>query len=251
MNLDIEHKLFNEPFPHLIIENFLSENQQKEILNEILEVEKSNIVKKVMDGRFQFPINLFKTKSLSKKLFNFFNTKETFELIKKKLIPSSLSTEFSLEFNEYNNFSKKEYFYQKFFKKIFAFIYKKNYFLHMDFSVAKNNYFREPHHDKETRIINFLLYLNTTENDQGGSLEIYKFKDKKNYDRFPKLDEIQIEKKIEPKGGKLVAFLSCPNSIHGVEKFEPKNDEKRVFAYGSYTSFFNVNWLKGKDIINK
>ena len=46
----------------------------------------------------------------------------------------------------------------------------------MDFSVAKNNYYREPHHDKDTRILSFLIYLNNTKASNGGSLEIYEFK---------------------------------------------------------------------------
>ena len=116
----------------------------------------------------------------------------------------------------------------------------------MDFSVAKNEYFREPHHDKDSRIISFLLYLNTTNNNEGGSFEIYKYINEKenDYERFPNFQKIQLDKKIKPKGGKLIVFLSSPNSIHGVEKFEPKDNEKRIFAYGSYTSFFNVNWIK-------
>ena len=39
MNLNIKYQLFKNPFPHIIYENFLSEVEQKEILNEILEVE--------------------------------------------------------------------------------------------------------------------------------------------------------------------------------------------------------------------
>ena len=34
-------------------------------------------------------------------------------------------------------------------------------YLDMDFSQASNGYFREPHHDKNTRIINFLLYISS------------------------------------------------------------------------------------------
>ena len=69
----------------------------------------------------------------------------------------------------------------------------------MDFSVAKKGYFREPHHDKNTRIINFLLYLNTLENS-GGALEIYKYKkNKDNYSQFPKFDDVELDNKIDPR----------------------------------------------------
>ena len=59
----------------------------------------------------------------------------------------------------------------------------------MDFSIAEKNYFREPHHDKRTRILSFLLYLNTTDIKSGGSLEIYEYKNKK------KIIKIDFQKK--------------------------------------------------------
>ncbi len=246
MNLEIKYKLFTEPFPHLIYEDFLTDESQKKILDEILEVEKVNSVNKVMGGRFQYHVKFFKKKSFSKKLFDFFNSKETFNVIKEKLLPEPHLTGFYLEKNKFTNIVKKEYFFYKILKKIFPFFIKNNFFLHMDFSVAKNEYFREPHHDKDSRIISFLLYLNTTNNNEGGSLEIYKYVNEKenDYKRFPNFQNIQLDKKIKPKGGKLIVFLSSPNSIHGVEKFKPRDNEKRIFAYGSYTSFFNVNWIK-------
>ena len=42
------------------------------------------------------------------------------------------------------------------------FLLKENFFLHMDFSLAQEEYIREPHHDRDSRIINFLLYLVTS-----------------------------------------------------------------------------------------
>jgi len=244
MNLNIKYQLFESPFPHIIYENFLSEVEQKEILNEILEVDNKSKVNKVMGGRYQYPVDQFNDKCITKKLFDFFNSKKTFETLRKGLLPDVETSEFYLKSNKFNKFLNKKNFYHKFLKKIFPFIFKKSFFLHMDFSVAKNNYFREPHHDKENRIISLLLYINTTADKHEGALEIFQFRDKERYERFPKQDKIFVEKKVEPKSGRLVAFLSCPNSIHGVQKFEPKNNEKRVFAYGSYTSFFNVEWLR-------
>ena len=76
----------------------------------------------------------------------------------------------------------------------------------MDFSVAKK-VISEPHHDKNTRIINFLLYLNTLENS-GGALEIYKYKKNKDtHSQFPKFDDVELDNKIDPKGGKLIVFF--------------------------------------------
>ena len=50
------------------------------------------------------------------------------------------------------------------------------------------------------------------------------------------------EKKIEPKKGHLVTFMSSPQSIHGVDVI--KSDKTRYFFYGSYTSLHKINWLK-------
>jgi len=247
MDLNIKYQLFENPFPHIIYENFLSEDEQKKILDEILEVDNQSNVNKVMGGRYQYSVNLFNEKCKTKRLFNFFNSKKTFEILSKKLLSDIESSEFHLKVNKFNKYYTKKKIYHSFLKKIFPFFFKKSIFLHMDFSVSKNNYFREPHHDKKTRIISFLLYLNTISDNQGGALEIFKFRDKEKYERFPDKDKIFVEKKVKPKSGRLVAFLSCPNSIHGVQKFEPKNNEKRVFAYGSYTSFFDVEWSR-KDI---
>ena len=81
--------------------------------------------------------------------------------------------------------------------------------------------------------------------ENGGSLEIYQYKkSNKIFDRFPNKNNLKLIKKIPPKFGKLIVFLSSPESIHGVEKFVAKNNEKRIFLYGSYTSFSNVNWIK-------
>lgn len=247
MDVNLNHKYFNKPFSYLVFENFLSTKDQNQIVKEISDLNKSLSVKKVMNGRYQYDPNYLKKNSLSDKLHNYFNSKETFELIKNKLFlnqsgPSMFYTEQSFDKIIKNNklISKMS--------KFLPFIFKNRFFLHMDFSVAKKDYFREPHHDKNTRIINFLLYLNTLDNS-GGALEIYRYK-KNTYDysQFPKFDDVEIDNKINPKGGKLVVFLSTPDSVHGVEKFYPKKDEKRFFIYGSYTSYFKVKWLKNNTI---
>ena len=42
--------------------------------------------------------------------------------------------------------------------------------------MSKRGYFREPHRDRSTRIINFLIYLNSIPRKNGGILEIFKTK---------------------------------------------------------------------------
>ena len=50
----------------------------------------------------------------------------------------------------------------------------------MDFSKSKDGYFRDAHRDRETRIISFLLYLNSIEQEDGGQFEIYGLKKDEN-----------------------------------------------------------------------
>ena len=247
MKTNFNHKYFNKPFPYLVCDDFLSVNDQNQIIDEISNLNKSFNVKKVMNGRYQYNINHLKKNSLSDKLYNYFNSKETFDQIKDKLF---LNEKSSSKFYTKQNFNKivKNNEIKSKVSKLLPFFFKNSFFLHMDFSVAKKDYFREPHHDKNTRIINFLLYLNTLENS-GGALEIYRYrKNTNNYSQFPKLNDIELDNKIDPKGGKLIIFLSSPDSVHGVEKFYPKQDEKRFFVYGSYTSYSKVEWVKNNTI---
>ena len=249
MKINNSKQVFDYPFPYLIIENFLTKPEQEKTVNEILEVQKNEVVNKVMGGRYQYKPDFFKDGSNSKKIFNFFNCIETYNEIFNQLInKNSNYSNFTLKknFNSIiKNYGKKE----KFLSKIFPFLFKKSFFLHLDFSIAKKNYCREPHHDKNTRIINFLLYLNSLDRESGGSLEIYKYKESKpDFSQFPEINKLEIHNKISPRGGKLIVFLSSPDSVHGVEKFLPISDEKRYFLYGSYTSLFDVNWVRDKKL---
>ena len=247
MKISFNHKYFNKPFSYLVCEDFLNTNDQNQIIDEISDLDISFKVKKVMNGRYQYNTNHIKKNSLSDKLYNYFNSKETFDQIKKKLFlneesPSKFYTKQKFDKIVKNNQVKSKI------SKFLPTFFKNSFFLHMDFSVAKKEYFREPHHDKNTRIINFLLYLNTLENS-GGALEIYRYKKKtNNYSQFPKHEDVELDNKIDPKGGKLIIFLSTPDSVHGVEKFYPKKDEKRFFIYGSYTSYFKVEWVENNNI---
>ena len=62
------------------------------------------------------------------------------------------------------------------------------------------------------------------------------------FKQAPDLIDVEVIKSIYPEQGKLIVFLSCPDSLHGVKKYNPENDDKRYFIYGSYGTFFNINW---------
>ena len=241
----INKKILNTPFPLLISDisnDFLNKENESTICDEILELKQEKETEMVMGGRYRYLKNFFLKKNLCRQIFDYFNKQSTFNYLFNEIYMAS--NKFKLK-DEYNIFIKKKFVISNRVNKLLPFFYKKKFYLDMDFSIAEKNYFREPHHDKRTRILSFLLYLNTTDIKSGGSLEIYEYKNKKkNYkDRFPKKDELNLFTKIKPEFGKFISFLSSPDSIHGVENFNPINNEKRIFLYGSYTSFHNVEWL--------
>ena len=43
-------------------------------------------------------------------------------------------------------------------------------------------------------------------------------KSQKNFPRFPKKSQVQLSKSLIPSAGKLIIFLSTPDSYHGVSK---------------------------------
>jgi hypothetical protein len=245
MNYSFKEKRFLiKPFPILFIKNFINKKKKINIINEISNIEKKTSVKKVMGGRYQYSKILFKKNDTCSEIYNYFNQKKTFEKIFKHIYDDS--NQFLIKKDQFNNFVKKRNILHKMINKFFPKLLKNSFFLDMDFSVAKNNYCREPHHDRDTRILSFLIYLNTTKNSNGGRLEIYEYKKNSNhhFERFPKKKNLNLYNMIKPEFGKFIAFFSSPDSIHGVEKFISKNNEKRIFLYGSYTTFKKVDWKK-------
>lgn len=124
---------------------------------------------------------------------------------------------------------------------------KKNIlYLDMDFSVSEKGYQRGPHRDRDSRIVNFLIYLNTLSKFDGGTLCFYQIKKINNFKfpRFPKFSELKSGKKFKANRGVCIFFLSSPDSYHSVSKFLGKNNKKRYFIYGSYSLNKPVNWKK-------
>ena len=81
MDINFNHKYYNKPFSYLVCEDFLSSKDQDQIIEEIIDLNKSFDVEKVMGGRYQFNTNLLK-KILYQKNF-------TIILIHKKLSSKS------------------------------------------------------------------------------------------------------------------------------------------------------------------
>ena len=145
------------------------------------------------------------------------------------------------------NFGEQKFNLIKIFRRssIISKFFEKTVNLDIDFSTSKKGYFRKAHRDRDTRIVSFLLYLNTIDKKMGGEFEVYEYlDDNKIFDslkRFPDDTKVRLVDKFSPKSGQLFFFLSTPDSYHGVSKFI-SDDEDRVFIYGSYSLDRKVKW---------
>lgn len=106
-----------------------------------------------------------------------------------------------------------------------------------DYSKAVNGYSREIHRDSDSRLMVFILYLNSpskNDNFKGGDFDIYKIiKGNKNV-TFPKEKNCKKIDTITPKAGKMIFFLNDNFSFHGVKKMQ-HHSKARHFIYGGFT----------------
>ena len=235
----------------LKIENFISKDNCKKIIKEIDNFEKYDDLvmsgrKRINKGSLNFK-NFMNKSRVSSNFFNRINNIKFYNKIKFQLVSKKNK---ELWKNNLKNikFSKIIFGAQKG-KKITknkTDIKKNVLYLDMDFSVSEKGYFRGPHRDRDSRVINFLIYLNSLRKKDGGILSFYKVK-KKNYykyPRFPKNKEVYVSDKIIAKQGVGTFFLSTPDSYHAVSKFYGRVKKKRYFIYGSYSLNKPVKWSK-------
>ena len=253
---------FLKPYPLIIYSNILDIPHLND-LQRFLANEKTKFDKTVMGNR----MTIIKGTSNFKKLLNevkvgndinnFFEKKSVFEYFYNNLEKLNINNK-----NSYDLQNKKFKFLKKFisnrgsanntsltfrFKNRLSKIFSKinndcSLYSDLDFSVAAKGYWREPHHDSEERIMNFLLYINDFDGDNGGNFQIFKYKkNPQKYLKQPNLNDLELVRNIEPKRGYLVTFLSSPNSLHGVDVIK-KTNEKRYFLYGSYTALKKIEW---------
>ena len=230
------------------VSNFLNKKQCIKIIKEIDTFgEYDDIVmsgrKRLNKGSKNF-YNFLKTSPASSKFFKNINNLNFFKKVRNKILNKDHSDWFIKENNF--QFSKKTSGAQTG-KKITNKKTNKNrniLYLDMDFSCSEKGYNRGPHRDRETRIINFLIYLNTLSKVDGGVLSFYDIKKKSGFKfpRFPKVSKLKIFEKIKAKQGVGIFFLSSPDSYHAVSKFFGKTNKKRYFIYGSFSLNKPVTW---------
>ena len=111
-----------------------------------------------------------------------------------------------------------------------------------DFSISRKGYKREIHRDSDSRVIVFLLYLNTFENNiDGGSLNLHEIKNKnlRSIPPKPNRNDCNLIRSINPKAGRLVLFLNSADAFHSVTEMVGNQD--RYFLYGSFTALNKKN----------
>ena len=241
-------------FPIIQVDNLLTDNSCEKLKKDIQK--QKNFDDFVMNGRNRINKgsstfkNFLEKSKIAKKLYKSLNSKSTFERILGIFLNNFQDFSWKFQGRRFS-YSKVNYGNQK--GKILTNQKQKDKNKHIvnldiDFSVSENGYFREPHRDRSTRIINFLIYLNSIPKKNGGTLEIFKTKKKYGskfsmYPRFPKRNAVKLENKFQPKKKQALFFLSSPNSYHGVSKFFSKNKVRRVFIYGSFSLNKPVKWF--------
>ena len=242
-------KINNSSFPIVVAKNFISKSVAEKFKNEIAKV--NNFDDLVMNGRYRLnkgSKNFNNFIARSKDLKKFYSKINTFKFYKElsTILEKNFKHEHWAMANKIKKFSKINYGLQKG-KKLTRNLEKKRIKntlnLDIDFSASENGYFRAPHIDRETRIINFLLYLNDVKRKEGGQLEIYDIKNKKkNLGRFPEKKYLKKISNLPPVASTFIFFKSTPNSYHGVSRFKSIN--KRIFLYGSFSLNNKVVWKK-------
>ena len=259
-----------------IIENFIDENECKELIEDAGKFLEIKSEREIINNNRQMIISTSVT--YNELLKNAKNWETLHDKINSHQFYEECLKTFNLDINQYelkNFFFKKELsdiekkyknlvnrkfsyletgtllklllfrtYKQILFKIKFLFKKKINLELLFDFSISQKGYKREIHRDSDSRVIVFLLYLNSFKNKgEGGDLNLHELvnNDKRNIPAQPKDENCRIVESLSPKAGNLVLFLNTAEAFHSVS--EMMGEEKRYFLYGSYTALNKKNPL--------
>ncbi len=251
------YKLVNvdAPYPIGYIDNFIGNSECEKLFKEICAFDSYDDL--VMNGRMRVNKGSQKFKEYLENspnllsLYEKLNNKVLFLEMKNKLDLIVNKQLWKAELKNFNfsqiNYGEQKFSLLKYLRKswLISKFFKKTVNLDIDFSRSKKGYFRQAHRDRDTRIISFLLYLNSIDKNLGGEFEVYKVNkattNLKDLKRFPDLHDVTLVEKFSPKAGQLFIFTSTPDSYHGVSKFI-SDSKDRVFIYGSYSLDRKVDW---------
>ena len=258
MEISLDNLKINKvevPYPIGYMNDFLKPEICKKIFDEINTFDQYDDL--VMNGRMRVNKGSKIFKDYLKNSPNLFclyeklNNFSSFLIMKKKLDEISQTNCWkpalgNLSYSK-ENYGEQSFNFLKSLRKSFfiSSFFKETLNLDIDFSKSKKGYFRKAHRDRNTRVISFLLYLNSINEKFGGSFEVYKsnLTELKSLKRFPENKDVELVSKFSPKAGQLFLFSSTPDSYHGVSEFT-SSEQERVFIYGSYSLDREVLWKK-------
>lgn len=218
-------EVVNDPFPYILIDNAFSDETFQGLLSEFpstaeKEAQMGNR-KKVDSGDPFGKANpefhaMLETKPTWKRLWDWMNSQQTQKSMFRKF--SEGMREWQCKAGTTSKLGKDTY-------------------VHMDWSEAGDGYWREVHTDREVRIVNFLVFFNDKDWDNGdfeaySSEGVTDFRQKQFFDGLP--ENIKLDKTVEAVANRAVFFLSTPDSYHAVSK-QANTNSLRKFIYGSWS----------------
>ena len=257
-----------------IIDNFIEEDHCKKLVLDAQNILNTNSEKEILNNNRQL------ISSTSITYNNFISNSQSWLQLNEKLYSNNFYQECLKNLNinqnqfelsnfffkknlteiekKYKNLINKKFSYLKtgsLMKLLFYRIYKQILFkmkfllkrkinleLIYDFSISRKGYKREIHRDSDSRVIVFLLYLNTfKDNIEGGNLNLHELKNKNlnSVPPQPQSSDCNLIHSINPKAGRLVLFLNSTDAFHSVSEMVGNQD--RYFLYGSYTALNKKN----------
>lgn len=257
-----------------IIDNFIEEDHCKKLVLDAQKILNTNSEKEILNNNRQL------ISSTSITYNNFISNSQSWLQLNEKLYSNNFYQECFKNLNinqnqfelsnfffkknlteiekKYKNLINKKFSYLKtgsLMKLLFYRIYKQILFkmkfllkrkinleLIYDFSISRKGYKREIHRDSDSRVIVFLLYLNTfKDNIEGGNLNLHELKNKNlnSVPPQPQSSDCNLIHSINPKAGRLVLFLNSTDAFHSVSEMVGNQD--RYFLYGSYTALNKKN----------
>jgi len=204
-------KLNTDPFPNLLIKNFLP----KKILRDfILNLPSFNQLK---------GSNIFIQSKSDTKRSIFYKSKYFNEIMKEKnfkeviLFFSKLEKTLNEKFkNEISKFVKKE------------FISKKTKFS-CSISSSIKGYLKSAHIDRREHKF-YILYYPEIQKNSGGDLKLWKSKKQNIYDVFPSPKKIKLSKTIKASGNTCLISLNTPFSYHSLTKYNCNKERKYLYV---------------------
>ena len=239
INKDLKITKYSNPFPYLIIEDFLNPEFYKEIEKNfplVKELEnKKNLVRRMnFDTTYGDQVyDNYCNRSKEFKIFHDWVYSLNFINFFTKLFIKDLENEYEKKFLsiDINTIQKKDIIFEKgavFNNKNLGNKSSKDVFIfpRLDIGVGVKNYGidtggRGPHIDNPQRLISILFYCGGYKSIKGGQHRIFS--------KNKKLNDLEVEKIIEPTGNKLIASIQNNIAFHDVDPVLEIDGQRNAF----------------------